>query len=384
MKRLAVSLFPVVVLGLTVTLVSPLAAEQAAKAPAAPAQKAAAPAAAPALSAATRAQVLASLKKGSAFLKKEQGADGLWDKNVALSGVAVLALMNEPGVTKADARKSVNKTLDAMAKLAKPDGGMYEEAIPHYFTAVCVSALAAGGRPQDQPLVKAGAKYLVENMLDEGENIAKTDFWYGGMGYGGATRPDRKADIISLEYALRAMHDAELPANDAAWQKAITFLQRTQNHSETNDQKWAANDGGFIYYPGFSYNTEGSTKSYGSASYAGVLSYTWANMKKTDPRVVSVMKWVRDNYNIDENPGVGQKAVYYYYMVMAKALSAAGETTFTDATGRKHNWREELSQKLISLQKPEGFWINPVKDEMQDNPHLVTAFVMSTFEAILK
>ena len=64
------------------------------------------------------------------------------------------------------------------------------------------------------------------------------------------TRADgRRADIISLEYALRAMKEAELPENDAAWQKAITFLQRTQNNSETNDQKWAANDGGFTYMP---------------------------------------------------------------------------------------------------------------------------------------
>lgn len=382
MKRLSASLFPVLVVGFGLCLISPLSAEQAAKTPAAPAQKPAA--AAPALSAATRAQALAAVKKGSAFLKKDQAADGLWDKNIGVSGVAALALLNEPGTTKAEALKTVGKTLDTIKSNAKPDGGIYEEAIPHYITAVSVSALAAGGRPQDQALVKAGAKYLVANMLDEGENIAKSDFWYGGVGYGGATRPDRKADLISLEYSLRAMHDAELPANDAAWQKAITFLQRTQNHSETNDQKWSANDGGFIYYPGFSYNTEGPTKSYGSASYAGLLSYTWANLKKSDPRVVSVMKWVRDNYTLDENPGVGQKAVYYYYMVMAKALSATGETTFTDATGRKHNWREELAQKLISLQHAEGFWVNPVKDEMQDNPHLVTAFVMSTFEAILK
>ena len=38
-----------------------------------------------------------------------------------------------------------------------------------------MSALAAAGRPQDQKLIKAGAAYLRENMLDEGEGIAKTD-----------------------------------------------------------------------------------------------------------------------------------------------------------------------------------------------------------------
>ena len=345
--------------------------------------KAASPAPAT-LSEATRARVMASFKTGMDYLRKQQGADGLWDKNYGVTGVAVMAMLDEPGVTHAAAVKNVTPALDAFVKLAKPDGGLYESAIPYYITAISVSALAKANRPQDKKLIKAGAAYLQENMLDEGEGIAKTDFWYGGMGYGGATRPDRRADIISLEYALRALHDAETPSNDAAWQKALTFLQRSQNNSETNDQKWAANDGGFIYYPGFSYNADGPTRSYGSVSYAGLLSYSWANLKRDDPRVQAVLKWIRDNYTVDENPGLGQKTVYYYYYVMAKALAAVGEPTFTDARGRRHNWREELAQKLISLQQREGFWVNPVKDEMQDNPRLVTAFVLGAYESILK
>ena len=47
-------------------------------------------------------------------------------------------------------------------------------------------------------------------------------------------------------------------------------------------------------------------------------------MKKEDARVQAVLKWVRDNYTVDENPGMGQKTVYYYYMVFAKALQAVG------------------------------------------------------------
>jgi squalene-hopene/tetraprenyl-beta-curcumene cyclase len=373
MKRSAFSFVPVVAFCAGMLFIAPLQAGQANG-----------PAETPALSAATRAKVMASLRKGVDFLKKERGADGLWDKNYGVSGVAAIAIINDPGMPKAENIKFVTPTLDAFVKLAKPDGGMYENIIPHYITAVSVSALAAAGRPADQKLIKDAAAYLQQNMLDEGEGIAKTDFWYGGMGYGGATRPDRKADIISLEYALRALHDAEVPADNAAWQKALTFLQRTQNNSETNDQKWAANDGGFVYYPGFSYNPDGPTRSYGSVSYAGLLSYSWANLKKTDPRVQAAMKWVKNNYTVDENPGLGQKTVYYYYMVMAKALAALGEPTFTDANGRRHNWREELSQKLMALQHGDGSWVNPVKDEMQDNPRLVTAFVVTTLEAILK
>src|SRR5262249_19368411 len=194
----------------------------------------------------------------------------------------------------------------------------------------------------------------------------------------------RRAEIISLESGLQALKDAELPADNAAWEKAIKFLQRTQNNSETSDQSWASNDGGFVYLPGFSYHVDGGTKSYGSATYAGGLRYSWANVKKSDQRVQAVVKWIRDNYSVDENPGMGQKTIYYYYMVFAKALQAVGEPVMTDSRGARHVWREDLGKKLLTLQHPEGFWVNEVRDELQDNKVLVTAFTMMAIEAILQ
>jgi squalene-hopene/tetraprenyl-beta-curcumene cyclase len=337
------------------------------------------------LTAETRQRLTESLDRAEAFLRAQQKADGSFDANPGITALAATAMLRQPGKAKAEQLKTVARTLDLLAKLAKPDGGIYEKVIPHYITAVSTMALVAGGRPQDRPLIEKSRAYLAENLLDEGEGVDKNEFWYGGMGYGNTTRADgRRADMISLEYALRAMKEAELPETNAAWQKAITFLQRTQNNSETNDQKWAANDGGFVYYPGFSYHTDGGTRSYGSVSYAGLLSYTWANVKKNDQRVQAVSKWIRDNYTVDENPGMGQKTVYYYYMVFAKALQAFGEHTIVDARGRSHNWREELGRKLLSLQHPDGHWVNPVPDEMQNNPVLVTSFTMSAIHAILQ
>jgi squalene-hopene/tetraprenyl-beta-curcumene cyclase len=337
------------------------------------------------LSAETRQRLIAALNKAETYLRQQQKPDGTFDANPGISALAATAILRQPGKSKDAQLQIVGKTLDGLARLAKPDGGIYDKMIPHYITAVSTMALVAGGRPEDRPLIEKARVYLADNLLDEGEGVKPDEFWYGGMGYGNTTRADgRRADIISLEYALRAMKEADLPENNAVWQKAITFLQRAQNHSETNDQKWAANDGGFVYYPGFSYHTDGGTRSYGSATYAGVLSYSWANVKKDDDRVQAVAKWIRDNYTVDENPGMGQKTVYYYYMVFAKALQAIGEPTIVDARGRSHNWREELGRKLLSLQQPEGFWVNSVPDEMQDNKVLVTAFTRSAVHAILQ
>jgi squalene-hopene/tetraprenyl-beta-curcumene cyclase len=339
----------------------------------------------PGLTAATQKQLMESLNKAEAYLKTQQAPDGTWEKHPGITALAATAILKQPGKSKAAQMPAVTKTLDYLVSLAKPNGGIYDSAIPHYITAVSASALAAGGRPQDRAVMLRAGRYLAENMLDEGEGVNKNEFWYGGMGYGGTTRADgRRADMISLGYALQAMRDAELPENDEAWQKALIFLQRTQNNSETNDQKWAANDGGFVYYPGFTYHTDGGTRSYGSVSYAGLMSYMYANVKKDDARVKGVSKWIRDNYSLDENPGMGQKTVYYYYLVFAKALQAMGDATITDSRGRTHNWREELGRKLLSLQHPEGYWVNTDRAEMQDNKVLVTAFTMAAIQAILQ
>ena len=108
-------------------------------------------------------------------------------------------------------------------------------------------------------------------------------------------------------------------------------------------------------------------------------------MKKNDRRVQAAFKWIRENYTVDENPGIGQKTVYYYYMVFAKALQAMGEPVIVDAKGGKHNWREELAAKLMSLQHADGYWVNDKNPaEMQDNKMLVTGFTMMAIEAILQ
>lgn len=330
----------------------------------------------------TRQKLLASLYRGAEFVRKAQKPDGTWENHPGVTAMVAAALLRQTGVPVAKSLETTGKTLDYLKSLAKPDGGIYEKMIPHYITAVSVQALAAGGRAGDKATIEKARAYLAEHLLDEGEGIAKSDKFYGGMGYGG-TSDGGIADIISLEYGLRAMKEADLPANDPAWEKAIAFLQRTQNHKETNDQAWAANDGGFTYYPGYS-QVEGTTQSYGSGTYAGLMSYAWANLQKNDRRVQNALTWIAANYTVEENPGIGTKALYYYYMVFAKALQAMGDPIVVDAKGVAHNWREDLGQKLLSLQRADGSWVNANPAEMQGNPVLVTSFTMMAIEAILQ
>jgi len=83
---------------------------------------------------------------------------------------------------------------------------------------------------------------------------------------------------------------------DLNWAAAIRFVQNCQN-SATDDPP---DKGGFIYRPDRS--NAGQTnlpsgriayRSYGSMTYAGLLSYIYADLKSDDPRVTSALDWLR-------------------------------------------------------------------------------------------
>jgi squalene-hopene/tetraprenyl-beta-curcumene cyclase len=190
-----------------------------------------------------------------------------------------------------------------------------------------------------------------------------------------------------------AHETAGLAAPDLNWKAAIRFVQNCQNLPGTNSQPWASDDpqnrGGFIYAPGRS--NAGQTnlpsgrvayRSYGTMTYAGLLSYIYADIKADDPRVTSALDWLRGNYTVEENPGMGQQGLYYYYQLMAKALTFAGVDTLETKDGRGINWREHLALKLINLQHGDGFWVNDTGRWWEKDPILDTAYTVMAMEII--
>jgi squalene-hopene/tetraprenyl-beta-curcumene cyclase len=182
-------------------------------------------------------------------------------------------------------------------------------------------------------------------------------------------------------------------APDLNWKAAVQFIQNCQNLPGSNTQPWASDDpqdkGGFIYGPGRSMAGQTNLpsgkvayRSYGSMTYAGLLSYIYADIKADDPRVVSALDWLRGNYTVDENPALGPQGLYYYYELMAKALTFAGVDTLETKDGRKVNWREDLAQKLISMQHADGSWANENGRWWEKDPVLDSAFGVTTMEII--
>jgi squalene-hopene/tetraprenyl-beta-curcumene cyclase len=193
--------------------------------------------------------------------------------------------------------------------------------------------------------------------------------------------------MSNVYLAVEGLKAASTDPKDPVWQKALVFVNRSQNRSESNDQKWAGNDGGFVYMPGWNPpEFENGTSSYGGMTAAGLLSLLFAGVDKSDPRVQAAHKWMTANYTLEVNPGTTKKhGLFYFYNAFAKVMLAYGEDTFTDSKGQKHNWKSELAQKLVSLQATDGSWSNPdSKAWWEDRPQLVTAWCVIALEHALK
>jgi squalene-hopene/tetraprenyl-beta-curcumene cyclase len=338
-------------------------------------------------------EVARSQERGLAWLLKQQEANGSWRHHPAITGLAITALARGENPPQDVIDRAVKFILSNVKTNGAIYGGGESDKYPNYSTAICTMALLATGKPEVMDVIKNARKFLLGSQFDEGEGVASTNASYGGIGYGKRERPDLSNSQLALE-AIRLTESLETQASNESphtgtrlhWKKAIEFLQRCQNLPGTNDQAWAKNAttndvGGFVYMPGYSFadETPAATpdtplRSYGSMTYAGLKSFIYAELKKDDPRVQAALGWVKRNYTVDENPGMGASGLFYYYHTFAKALSVYGDDTITDAAGKQHDWRYELMKKLVTLQKADGFWQNENNRWWENDPVLCTSY----------
>jgi len=341
-----------------------------------------------------------AIGKGLNWLAAQQKEDGVWGdaEYPALSALALTAFQGDAsGAYKRKHEAKVKKGYEQLLKYAKPDGGIYAEKLANYNTSISLMALLVANDPAYEPVMKKARNYLIGlqdmNNVDPSVN--------GGVGYGGKWK---HSDMSNTTFALEAIHYTRYLKSDVAndpeardlnWKAVQQFISRTQNLPGSNDQAWASDDadnkGGFIYFPGNSMageqklaNGKTALRSYGSMSYAGLLSMIHAQVDKNDPRVKAVVEWLSNNYTLDENPGMGSEGLYFYYHNMAKALSAAGIDTLTLKDGKTINWRQDLAKRLLNLQNTDGSWANNNGRWMEKDPTLVTAYASITLEIIYR
>lgn len=317
---------------------------------------------------------------------------------VAATALAVKA-MAQVDLEQAEHKKRLGDGLRFIRGARDDDGSFGGGALSNYVASTVVSALAAVGDRDDLADIEAAATWLQRSQWDQGEGLSPRQDWFGGAGYGNRGRPD----LSNTQMMLEALYDAGMSPDEPAFQRAVAFVSRAQNLDTTNPAPWAGDDGGFIYTPAnggesmaSEYAGEGrygekipageprSLRSYGSMTYAGFKSLLYAGMSPDDVRVRAAFDWIRRHWGFEENPGLGEQGLYYYYHAMARALRIAQQHEITDVEGRAHNWREELIEAIVSRQGDDGSWQNDADRWMEGEPVLATVYSLLALEEALK
>lgn len=314
-----------------------------------------------------------------------QAADGSYS---AQAGPAVTALVTS-GLLKNGRSPDdplVAKSLKYLEGFVQPDGGIYNPNgnVLNYETCISINCFAAANRDGRYDKLLEGATAFVKGQQwDEGEGHDRNSVNYGGAGYGSKKRPD----LSNTAFMIDALKEAGTGPDDPAMQRALIFVSRCQNlESEFNTTQFAAKDpdGGFYYTPaagGASMagdTPDGGLRSYGSMTYAGLKSMIFAGVTADDPRVKAALEWAQKHYTLDENPGMGDAGLYYYYHTFAKALAALDSTSVADADGKLHDWRSELIAALAQRQQPNGAWLNENSRWLEGDANLVTGYALLT------
>ncbi|MEM1028611.1 MAG: prenyltransferase/squalene oxidase repeat-containing protein [Planctomycetota bacterium] len=363
--------------------------------------------AAQALDAEHQAKARVAIASGLDYLRSTQNADGSWSPQPgpAVTGMIVAAMLDQPDLDATD--PTIAKALEYILDRVQPDGSIRDTPdgiLANYNTAICLSALARiDNDPHVAEVVRNAQRFLksiqwnVGDVTPDGETITEDHPYLGGAGYGRNGRPD----MSNTQFLLQGLYDSGVDCDDPTFQAALRFISRCQGIA-SNDyfpEGTIVQDGGVIYATSVNKDNKNipvsyanpeqvdeakagrpvsGLRGYGSMTYAAFKSFLYANLDRDDPRVVAALDWIENHYTLDQNPGMPEavqlQGLYYYYLTHARALAAHGSTYLNVADGPRIDWANALIAKLVSLQKPDGSFVNTESRWMENDTNLVTAY----------
>ena len=364
--------------------------------------------------ASVEARARAGIEKGLDWLLSQQQTNGVWSsaQNPALTAMPAWALS---ATGREQDRKAIAKALVYIKSCVRDDGGIYV-VVPGrrggsygtYNTAICMTALHYCDNIGSTRILQRAREYVASTQLkgQERENN-------GGFGYEAASSPraggvdmNNSAWVISA-MALTQDVEEKRPAGekraDIDWEAALGYVDKMQVKPGTEGAD-PDDAGGFLYRkpdgggrPGPGGGQGGPAgaqrggerpmlRSYGSITYSGLLSMLYARVGRDDPRVVSAVDYARRHWTLDENPGQGQQGIYFYYTVMARALALldVNELPSVKEGDAAIAWRDELVNKVLSLQKDDGSWANENNRWFENDSVLTSSYAILTLEYALR
>lgn len=338
-----------------------------------------------------------SIDKAANWLASRQSPSGHWSNPAfpALTAMPVWALSaagHDKGV--------LEKGVAFIKKCSQPDGGIYVRvpgrrggALGTYNTAISMTALYYADRESSARTIQKARDYVSKTQLT-GDDGLDTE---GGFGYD-LNSPGGYADMNNTAWAVSSMRITQSveESRPEGEKKADIDLGKAQKYIEAMQVKKGEKDipgedeGGFLYKRSDPSAANGGKapplRSYGSITYSGLEAMIYAQMARDDPRVVSAVDYARRHWTLEENPGMGAQGLYYYYTIMARALSLLDidELPPPEDGGEPVKWRDELIGKIISLQREDGSWVNANNRFWEGDSVLSTSYAMLALEYALR
>jgi squalene-hopene/tetraprenyl-beta-curcumene cyclase len=353
-----------------------------------------------------------AIAKAVKYLREAQNDDGSWTPKPgpAVTGLVVAGLLRSPEINSEDPQ--IAKALGYILKHQQEDGGIYDKYLKNYNTSICLMALGqADATPGIRKAIANAHDFLRELQWTEGKTdpagnkVTENHPYFGGAGYNDSKhgRPDGSNTFMMLT----GLYDSGFDCTDPLYQNAIVYASRLQG-AATNDMfaRDIVNDGGFIYATsinrdhigtpqtrtdeqyekikaGDKQEYDGPLPTYGSMSYAGYMSFLYAQLDRKDPRVTAARSWISNNFTTKTHPNMGERSYYYYMHFLSRALRANGEENIATSDGKQHDWANEVIDALVERQREDGSWINPVDRWMEGDPNLVTAYSLIALQVAL-
>lgn len=319
-----------------------------------------------------RAKLDAAMARGVAWLLARQDEHGAFPpcvargaSSVATTAVALWAIAaSDPAIDRPQLPAAMTRATDHLLAHRQPDGGLYD---PRGGLAVYTSGIAA-----------RALRALPADQQSRFDDVVRDLELY-------VYRHEAPESFVDLEQAAPA--ELAQPAAAAArllergseWsagqRAALEFLARGaavdgRGPARTRDPRWRT--------PGAELDT---------FSYDDVLPIVYLPLAPEQQIAVRAYRAVREGYDLERNPDLARRralaspggdarGLYYYYLVLARTLAVHGSPHLTTVDGRRHDWPRELARKLLSLQQPDGRWVNADAGWWEDEPVLVTAYAL--------
>lgn len=345
-----------------------------------------------------------TLQRASAWLWKQQAADGGWHSETyglmrsgqSLTPFVLHALLNVPEAKFERPAGGVDRALGFIRKNTNNEGclGRADPDIsdyPVHATAYAVRCLVAAGTDADKTRIRRMCDWLIAQQYAPARGFKPEMPHWGGWGFGSE---GGVMDVGHTRHVLEALRDADA-LDDACAERAQDFLRLVQRHpDETRAQPEVPGepagkahdtfDGGFYFSPvdvamnkgRHQSESEGRAawfRSYATATCDGVLSLLAAGVAASDARVTAASKWLETHAALDHPDGIPRDAAtpwhhavhYYHLAVRAEAWIALG---------RAGDWRSDMQRHLALAQGADGSFTNDKSPLMKENdPILCTA-----------